>query len=126
MSFLLDTDVFIDLSRGNQSAADYVDALTGDWSFSIITALEFLAGAKNQSEVHEIDLFVSTFDVLLLSEATGLKAYHLMKDFSLSHGLRTFDSLIAAVALEHDLTLVTRNGKHFRFIPNLKLEVPTY
>jgi tRNA(fMet)-specific endonuclease VapC len=32
------------------------------------------------------------------------------------------DLLIASVALEHDLTLVTNNTQHFRDIPNLRLE----
>ena len=31
------------------------------------------------------------------------------------------DLLIAATALEHDVTLLTRNRKHFSRIPNLKL-----
>jgi tRNA(fMet)-specific endonuclease VapC len=32
------------------------------------------------------------------------------------------DLLIAAVALTHDLTLVTHNTQHFQNIPNLRLE----
>lgn len=32
------------------------------------------------------------------------------------------DLMIAAVALVHDLTLVTNNTKHFRNIPGLRLE----
>ena len=126
MHYLLDMDVFIDLTRAKQAAADYVDALPEDWAISTITAIEYLAGAKNQREIQEIDLFVSTYDVLMLSETTGIKSYQLMKDFSLSHGLRTFDALIAAVAIENDYILLTRNEKHFRFIPGLKLEIPTY
>ena len=31
------------------------------------------------------------------------------------------DTLIAATALEHDLTLLTRNARHFSRIPNLRL-----
>lgn len=36
--------------------------------------------------------------------------------------LETHDLLIAATALEHDLTLVTRNIRHFRRIPSLRVE----
>jgi len=32
------------------------------------------------------------------------------------------DLLIAGIAIEQDLTLVTNNVQHFRRIPNLKLE----
>lgn len=32
------------------------------------------------------------------------------------------DLMIAAIALAHDLTLVTHNGDEFRRVPNLKVE----
>jgi predicted nucleic acid-binding protein len=35
------------------------------------------------------------------------------------------DLLIAATALEEDLTLVTRNTRHFERIPDLKLYQPS-
>lgn len=37
---------------------------------------------------------------------------------------RAFDLINAAIAIEHDLTLVTRNANDFRDIPNLKVVVP--
>jgi predicted nucleic acid-binding protein len=49
-----------------------------------------------------------------------------MKTYARSHGLRTFDSLIAATALEEGLTLATKNRKHFHMIGGLKLDVPDY
>jgi tRNA(fMet)-specific endonuclease VapC len=36
-----------------------------------------------------------------------------------------FDSLIAATALHHDLTLLTFNLRHFERIPDLKLYQPS-
>jgi tRNA(fMet)-specific endonuclease VapC len=36
--------------------------------------------------------------------------------------LDTHDLLIAATALAHDLTLITRNTRHFQCIPSLRLE----
>jgi predicted nucleic acid-binding protein len=41
-------------------------------------------------------------------------------------GLRTFDSLIAATAMENGFTLVTKNRKHFAMIADLQLRVPDY
>ena len=41
-------------------------------------------------------------------------------------GLRTFDALIAATAMEDGFTLVSKNRKHFQMIAGLKLEVPGY
>ena len=54
------------------------------------------------------------------------RAYELLKTYAMSHGLRTFDSLIAAIAVENDLTLVTRNRKHFGMTEEIRLSVPEY
>ena len=48
----------------------------------------------------------------------------LMESFYHSHGLHLADALIAATALEYDLTLYTRNVRHFRMIPRLTISQP--
>ncbi len=53
-------------------------------------------------------------------------AYELLKRYAKSDGLRTFDALIAATAIEESLTLVSKNRKHFQMISELRLEVPSY
>lgn len=52
MAYLVDTDILIDLSRGSVPAGEYVDAL-GDWSVSIVSGMELLAGAKDKREAPE-------------------------------------------------------------------------
>lgn len=47
-----------------------------------------------------------------------------MELFYLSHGLILPDALIAATAMEHNLKLYTRNTRHFRMIPELKVNQP--
>jgi hypothetical protein len=42
----------------------------------------------------------------------------------LSHGLLIPDALIAATALEFNLTLCTKNIRHFQMIPDLELFRP--
>jgi len=37
-----------------------------------------------------------------------------------------FDSIVAATAIEEDLTLVTKNRRHFGMIEGLRLGVPHY
>jgi predicted nucleic acid-binding protein len=39
-------------------------------------------------------------------------------------GVRTLDALIAATALEHGLTLVTRNRRHFEAVRGLRIRRP--
>lgn len=124
--YLIDTDVIIDVSRGNAAAANFVDSLN-DITISIITAHELIVGARNQREASGIDGLIKTYPVHgdLGVQITGL-AYELLKRYAKSDGLRTFDALIAATAIQVGLTLVSRNRKHFQMIGGLNLEVPDY
>ena len=126
MPYLVDTDVLIDVSRNNQAAIEFLDQLNEPWSLSIITALELVVGARDKNEVSQIDQLVESFSAIPLTEKIGKSAYSLLTQFAKSHGLRVFDSLIAATALEESLTLVTRNKKHFRMINELNLVIPSY
>jgi predicted nucleic acid-binding protein len=51
MSYLVDTDLLIDVAKKNQDAIDYFDALKEGWSISVITAMELIVGAGNKREV---------------------------------------------------------------------------
>ena len=125
MAYLIDTDVMIDVSRGNPNAASYLDALI-DPAISIITAQELIVGARNKRDVAGIDSLISTYPVMHIDADIGRRAYDLLKRYARSDGLRTFDSLIAATAIKRDFALVTRNRKHFAMIDGLRLEMPQY
>lgn len=124
--YLIDTDVMIDVSRRNAAAATYVDSLD-DIAISIITAHELIVGARNQRDADGIDSLIKTYPVQadLDARLTG-RAYQLLKRHAKPDGLRTFDALIAATAIEEGFTLVSKNRKHFQMIGDLSLEVPTY
>src|SRR5713226_6407009 len=126
MPYLVDTDVLIDVSRNNEAAIDFLDQLGDSWSISIITALELIVGARNKEEVTQIDRLIAAYSATPLTAEIGNSSYDLLRQFAKSHGLRVFVSLIAATALEKDLTLATKNRKHFQMISNLKLKVPSY
>jgi len=123
--YLLDTDVMIDVSRGNEDAASYVDAL-GDAVISIITAQELIVGARDKRDLAAIDSLISTYPIEHLDDAIGMIAYDLLKRYAKSDGLRTFDALIAATAMARQLMLVTRNRRHFAMIEGLQIEVPQF
>jgi predicted nucleic acid-binding protein len=91
-----------------------------------MTALEFIAGAKNQREVGLIDRLLHVYEMTPVTEAIGRLAYDLLKAYARSDGLRTFDSLIAATAMLERRTLVTRSRKHFEMIGGLAIVVPKY
>jgi predicted nucleic acid-binding protein len=126
MSYLVDTDVLVDVSRNTQGAIACLDGLGNDWALSAMTALELISGAKNQREVDLIDRLIEVYETIPVDEAIGRRAYDLLKTYAKSNGLRTFDSLIAATAIVTERTLVTRNRKHFGFVNGLTVEIPQY
>ena len=125
MVSLIDTDVMIDLSCGNAGAANYVDSLT-DPAVSIFTAQELIVGARDKRDLAGIDSLVPAYPVVHLDAAIGRIAYELLKRYAKSDGLRTFDSLIAATAMERDFELVSGSRKHFAMIDGLRLQSPRY
>jgi predicted nucleic acid-binding protein len=125
MVSLIDTDVMIDLSRENADAANYLDSLS-DPAISIVTAQELIVGARDKRDLNAIDSLVSAYRVIHIDAAIGQLAYELLKRYAKSDGLRTFDSLIAATAIEQDCALVSRNRKHFAMIEGLRFEAPQY
>jgi predicted nucleic acid-binding protein len=126
MPFLVDSNVLIDVSRGNAGAIQYVDGLAEPWALSQVTAMELIVGARDKRDLATIDGFLSLYPVIPLSDSIGTEAYRLLKTYAKSHGLHVFDSLVAATAMEKALTLVTLNRKHYQMIEALQLEVPNY
>ena len=126
MPFLIDSNVLIDVSRGNAAAIKYVDGLPEPWALSQVTAMELIVGARNKRELATIDSFLAQYPVVPLSDSIGTRAYQLLKTYAKSHGLHVFDSLVAATAIEKAHTLVTLNRKHYQMIEGLLLEVPDY
>src|SRR6266545_3920920 len=126
MPFLIDSNVLIDVSRGNAAAIKYVDSLREPWALSQVTAMELFVGARDKRDLATIDGFLSLYPVVPLSDSIGAGAYRLLKTYAKAHGLHVFDSLVAATAIDRALTLVTLNRKHYRMIEGLLLEVPDY
>jgi predicted nucleic acid-binding protein len=100
MAYLIDSDIMVDFTRGNAEAADYLDSLADDCLLSAVTALELIAGARNQREVSDLDILISAYEQIPPTDGITRRAYYLMKAHAKSAGLRTLDALIAATALE--------------------------
>jgi predicted nucleic acid-binding protein len=126
MPYLIDSDVLIDVSRGKQTAREYVNALPEGWAISQASAMEVIVGARDRIDLAAIDAFLSELVIVPLRASTGTRAYELLKTYTKSHGLHVFDSIIAATAMQDGLTLVTKNRRHFDMIQGLSMEVPQY
>jgi hypothetical protein len=92
---------------------------------SVLTYMELLQGAMEKRQHEHILDFLSEygFRILPLSENIGHRAAIYIEEYSLSHGLRAGDAIIAATASDNNLTLCTSNAKHYRPIKELKLRV---
>jgi predicted nucleic acid-binding protein len=124
--FLVDTDVLIDISKGNADAADFLDNLAGDLFISRVATMELIIGAWNKKEQAAVENFIARFEVHEITESIGQQAYGLVKQLAKSHGMTLADALIAATALEDNLILVSRNEKHFRAVKGLKFSKVKY
>ena len=122
---VVDADILIDFSRRRKEATDFINSQpTLLLKISITTKFELFEGARNKKELRSIEEFFSHYDEISPSPESLSRSLELFKAYNLSHGIDAFDSLLAGVALMYDATLVTRNRKHYDFIPNLKLEIP--
>ena len=87
--------------------------------------MELLQGAKNKTQHKIIKEFLSDFGftVLPLTENIGHRAAIYIEEYALSCRIRAGDALVAATAVENNLSLVSSNAKHFLPIKDLKLKM---
>lgn len=121
---LFDTDVLIWVFRGNRQAAKTLDK-SDQRDVSVVTYMELLQGARDRREVKAIKGFLADlgFRMLPLSENIGHRAAIYMEEYGLKVSLCMADALLAATAVESQLTLCTGNRKHYRPISELDIRV---
>ena len=121
---IFDTDVLIWIQRGGEKAARVVDRSIVR-HISIITYMELLQAAINKKQHEYVSGFLKEFgfQILPLTESIGHRAAVYVEEYSLSHGIRAVDAIIAATATENHLPLCSGSTKHFRAIEGLKFKV---
>jgi len=120
---LVDTDVLIWHLRGYAQATRRLDQL-GSLTLSAVSYLEVLQGMRNKAELVAVKKMLERRSATIqpLTETITQRAIALMESLTLSHGLQMGDALIAATALEHRLSVLTGNVKHFAAIDGLQVE----
>lgn len=120
---LIDSDVLIWLTRGHEVAAQRLQSIS-HWRISVVTYIELAQGCRNKVELARLKkgLAARQTEIIAVTPAISQGAADLIDQFALSHSMRLADALIGATALEHNLTLLTANVKHFRAIDGLRLE----
>ena len=118
---LVDSNILIRFSRGDNEAARWLIANDGNLLISVITELELLVGSRDKRHLKEIKTFLSRFPVIDITPEISRRASELIEDYYLSHNVQIADSLIAGTALTNGYTLATINKKDFRYIDGLIL-----
>ncbi len=122
---VIDSNILIDAMNGIVDAVGFLEEQQiVEIQISIVSAMELIAGCRNKIEMTELQRFFQKCSFLPVTVTISQVAFQLMESFYLSHGLTLPDALIAATAIEHDLTLYTRNTRHFRMIPQLEISQP--
>ena len=120
---LIDTDILIDVANNDVIAKVRLtdESQTSILAVSTVTVMELVVGCRNKSELQALNRFLSQFQVLTLNSQISDRATQLLQEYFLSHGLLIADALIAATAIENQISLLSKNQRDFRFIQELTL-----
>jgi predicted nucleic acid-binding protein len=124
MTYLVDTNVLSEPTRASPSSKvlDWLSAneellvvdpiILGELQFGILT----LAAGRKRTQLQQwFSALVQTIECLAWDSAVGLRWARLIVDLkNKGKTIPVLDSLVAATALEHKLTLATRNVRHFK------------
>ena len=113
-SLLVDTDVLVDHLRGFRA----FDPGSDTCSCSVITRCELFAGRGGREAV--LRALLVPFREIPVDRPIAERAGRIRRDAT----LRTPDALIAATAMQHRLTLLTRNTRDFERVAGLRLSRP--
>ena len=124
---LLDTDILSEVLKGrNPIVATYKTAYLRDFGYfttSVVNVMEVVRGFQRIQSESRIQQFLATLanaEVLILDRDAAESAGRIHGDLERIGQTNGFaDSAIAAIALQHDLTLVTGNTVHYQRIQAL-------
>lgn len=123
---LIDTDVCIEILRGNKKVLKRRSEYPGEVGISFMTVGELFYGAENSAFPTENRILVEKFIMtvpIVQSDNSILKRFGVIKaDLKRQNQLLPdADIFIAATTVEKAETLITGNTKHFERIDGLKI-----
>lgn len=124
---LLDTNIVSYIYKGDSRAAAYQQHLLGhQWYISFMTLAEIYRWpyAQNWAEPRRLALerFVhSRFVILPFNQKLAWTWAEFAGRTMRGQPMSIADSWIAATAMQHGMTLVTHNARHFKSVPGLTI-----
>ncbi len=122
---LLDTDVMVEVYRGNPAAVRWLDGL-GEEELGLpgFVVLELIYGCRNKRELDATMKLAGRFPVLWPGAEDCDRALADYARSKLSHNLSMLDALIGQCAVGLDCLLYTFNARHFSLIKGLRHQAP--
>ena len=121
-AYTLDTNAIIYYAKDDAQATEKLDSIFTESSLiylSTVSEIELFGFPQFAHEEEEkIEQFLRAVIILPLNSQIARIAGSLRKQF----GIKTIDSAVAATALITRSTLLTRNIRDFKKIPNLSLQ----
>jgi predicted nucleic acid-binding protein len=115
-AILIDSDILIEVSRGRDAEVirrwDELSMSETVLLCSPVSVAELWHGARS-ADYPILDRLFSALNCLSIDAATGRRAGEYLRKYSKSHGVELGDALIASSACLHDLSIWTRNRKHY-------------
>ena len=126
-NFLVDTNIVIEVFKGNKEIADYLYKLPEILISSIVLG-ELYIGinrvANRAKHLKRLNDFLKLTTILNVDDETAAIYGAIIADlYKLGKPIPTNDVWIAAIAIQYNLTLLTAD-RHFEEIDNLKSSYP--
>ncbi len=121
--FLIDANVIIDYTSGtleDEGSAFVEKVFNTGFNISVIVKIEVLGYGNAPDKMQLLEAFLATATLLPLDDSVTQKTIDLRRTKKLKLG----DAIIAATALIHNLTLITRNTADFKNINGLTVINP--
>ena len=125
--YVLDTNTVLDYFRGRGDVAkNLLGVPPSEVALPAIVAYEVWVGVLGSQNARrrqvQYEQFLVTVEVLAFDATVGRRAAELRHALERrGEGIGPLDTLIAATALAHDATLVTRNVREFGRVAGLKI-----
>jgi len=124
---LLDTDILSEILKAKNAgvvakAIKYKEGF-GQFTISVITVMEIVKGLHKVGRADALKKFLGGLrgiEIISFNESSSIIAGRMFADLeNTGQPIGRADPMIAAIAIEHDLTLVTGNTTHYERLQKL-------
>jgi predicted nucleic acid-binding protein len=121
---LLDTNIFIDVSRRHAPALNWLNENQLVFAVSSLVRMELILGAHNKPEQEKIITLLKSYQLVYPDAADAKWAMEQFEAHHLSHQIEIIDCFIAATSIRLDTPIYTRNVKDMSVLPGVMLRIP--